>query len=192
MFQRSTHKERQRQKSAHTHTLTHRHTHTRGERERQREREESHRPPGRAEQHDLPTDCPPAVCCKQSSPSPRIPKSWPPHLLLLLLLIPSSHCSLLLLELLLPQLQILLLLVQLLRLLDVFSPLPKKLQILSFCVETLLQMRCNGRAARWDLFVNDAAKSVGRKQTEGEEQGRKVKEMRVKETKPSQTQPNPT
>jgi hypothetical protein len=53
-------------------------------------------------------------------------------------------------------------------------------------------MRCNGRAARWDLFVNDAAKSVGRKQTEGEEQGRKVKEMRVKETKPSQTQPNPT
>ncbi len=185
MFQRSTHKERQRQKSAHTHTLTHRHTHTRGERERQREREESHRPPGRAEQHDLPTDCPPAICCKQSSPSPRIPKSCPPHfvLLLLLFLIPSSHCSLFLLEL---------LLLQLLRLLDVFSPLPKKLQNLSFSVETLLQMRCNGRAARWDLFVNDAAKSVGRKQTEGEEQGRKVKEMRVKETKPSQTQPNPT
>jgi hypothetical protein len=140
LFQRSTHKERQRQKSAHTHTLTGIYTHTRGERERdtQREREESHRPPGRAEQHDLPTDCPPAVCCKQSSPSPRIPKSCPPHLLLLLL-IPSSHCSLFLLEL---------LLLQLLRLLDVFSPLPKKLQNLSFCVETLLQMRCNGRATR--------------------------------------------
>jgi hypothetical protein len=82
LFQRSTHKERQ------------------------REREESHRPPGRAEQHDLPTDCPPAVCCKQSSPSPRIPKSCPPFLLrllllLLLLLMPSSHCSLFLLKLLL-------------------------------------------------------------------------------------------
>jgi hypothetical protein len=47
------------------------------------------------------------------------------------------------------------------------------------------------RAARWDIFVNDAAKPDGRKQTEGEEQGRKVKEMRVKETKPNQTQPNP-
>jgi len=47
-------------------------------------------------------------------------------------------------------------------------------------------------AARWDMFVNDAAKTDERKQTEGTDQGRKVKEMRVKETKPNPTQPNPT
>jgi hypothetical protein len=46
-------------------------------------------------------------------------------------------------------------------------------------------------AARLDMFVNDAAKTDGRKQTEGKDQCRKVKEMRVKETKPNPIQPDP-
>ncbi len=174
---------------------THSQAYTHKGRERQREREESHRPPGRAEQHDLPTDCPPAECCKQSSPSPRIPKSCPPLLLLLLLLIPSSYCSLFLQELLLLQLQLLLLV----RLLDVFSPIPKKLQNLSFCLETL-QMRCNGyarsalghfRQRRCEARREEADGRRGARQ-EGKRNARKRNQTKPNPTQPHPARPGPT